>query len=158
MALVTAHVSGCPMPPHEHPTILLATDFGHQSQGATDYAIGLAAALGGRLVVTHVIDPVTSLGGTVGRRLDQVRHERERRAGTVVAEARAAGASATFLVFSGTAGDGVLEAADAEDADLIVIGSHRRDPVSRLLLGSVSDHVLHHARRPVVLVPPELPD
>jgi nucleotide-binding universal stress UspA family protein len=137
------------------PTILLATDFGEPSAGATDYAIALSAALGGRLVVTNVIDPVTALGSTLGHRMDQVRELRERGASAVVAEARAAGADATFLVWTGDPGTAVLEAAEAEDADAIVMGSHRRDPLRRVLLGSVSDHVLHHARRPVVLVPPE---
>ncbi len=137
------------------PTILLATDFGEPSAGATDYAIALAAALSGRLVVTNVIDPVTALGGTLGHRMDQVRERRELAAAAVVAEATAAGADASFLVWTGDPGSVVLEAAEAEEADTIVMGSHRRDPLRRVLLGSVSDHVLHHARRPVVLVPPE---
>jgi nucleotide-binding universal stress UspA family protein len=106
-------------------------------------------------VVANVIDPVTSLGGVLGHRLDQVRERRERSAAAVVAEARSAGADATFLVWAGEPGAAVLEAAEAENADTIVMGSHRRDSLRRVLLGSVSDHVLHHARRPVVLVPPE---
>jgi nucleotide-binding universal stress UspA family protein len=106
-------------------------------------------------VVANVIDPVTSLGGVLGHRLDQVRERRERSAAAVVAEARSAGADATFLVWTGEPGAAVLEAAEAENADTIVMGSHRRDSLRRVLLGSVSDHVLHHARRPVVLVPPE---
>lgn len=47
----------------------------------------------------------------------------------------------------------VIEA--AKDADLVVVGSRRMGPLGRLVLGSVSTHVVHHAPCPVVVVPAE---
>ncbi len=70
----------------------------------------------------------------------------------VVGEARAAGAHASYLVWEGEAGDAITAAAEAESADLIVVGSHGRSTVGRFLLGSVSDHVVHHATCPVLVV------
>ena len=47
----------------------------------------------------------------------------------------------------------ILSEADAADADMIVCGSRGRGPVARSLLGSTSTRVLHHATRPVLVVP-----
>jgi nucleotide-binding universal stress UspA family protein len=49
----------------------------------------------------------------------------------------------------------ILAEADAIDADVVVCGSRGRGPVARSLLGSTSTGVLHHARRPVLVVPVE---
>ncbi len=54
----------------------------------------------------------------------------------------------------GDPGDGILAAAEAEVADIIVVGTRGRGAVGRLL-GSVSDEVVHRARVPVVVVRPE---
>ena len=48
-----------------------------------------------------------------------------------------------------------MEAADAEDADVVVVGSHGRGPVGRLLLGSVSSYVVEHAGARVLVVRPD---
>lgn len=129
---------------------MLATEFGPASRAATDEAIALAAQLGARLLVTSVVDPGAADGD--GRRVDQVRAGREAGAQEIVREARARGTEATFLVWEGDPGEVILNAAAAEDVDLIVVGSRGRGPVGRLLLGSVSDHIVRHADRPVVVV------
>jgi nucleotide-binding universal stress UspA family protein len=48
-------------------------------------------------------------------------------------------------------GDAIVEAAKAEGATLIVMGTRGLNPVKRVALGSVSDHVLHHAHCPVII-------
>lgn len=47
----------------------------------------------------------------------------------------------------------VLQAA-SQACDLLVVGSHGRGPVGRIVLGSASDHLVHHASCPVLVVPP----
>jgi nucleotide-binding universal stress UspA family protein len=53
--------------------------------------------------------------------------------------------------------EGILTFADLEHADLVVMGSRGRSAAPRLLLGSVSDAVVHHARVAVLVVRPRLP-
>jgi nucleotide-binding universal stress UspA family protein len=148
-------VAARPQPARPFSTVLLATDLTSYSAAATTRAIDLAAQLGARLLVVNVIDP--RRGGLL-RPLTRVRpvEEREDRgeaAQDVVDRARRAGARATFLVWDGDPGDGILAAADAERADIIVVGTRGRGAVGRLL-GSVSDAILRQAAVPVLVVRP----
>ena len=127
-------------------TVLLATDASPASQAAEDHAIELAARLGIRLVVLSVVSGGPSL-----------RETRQLAVESVVQRARAGGADATGLTWDGDAGVMIVEAAEAESADLIVVGTHERGAVGRLFLGSVSDHVVRHARCPVMVVRPTKP-
>ena len=124
-------------------TILLATDASPASVAAEDQAIELAARLVARLVVLSVVS-----GSPTAREARQLAVE------AIVQRARAGGAEATGLTWDGDAGEAIVEAADAEAADLIVVGTHERGAVGRLFLGSVSDHVVRHARCPVMVVRP----
>ena len=59
---------------------------------------------------------------------------------------------------SDSPGPGILQYAREIDADLIVIGSHARDGVERLVRGSTAEYVLRRAQCPVLLVPPHAGD
>ena len=124
-------------------TILLATDASTASQAAENEAIDLAAGLGARLLVLSVVSGAPS-----------ARSSRQLAVEAIVQRARAGGATATGLTWEGDAGESIVEASEAESADLIVVGTHERGTVGRLFLGSVSDHVVRHARCPVMVVRP----
>jgi nucleotide-binding universal stress UspA family protein len=65
------------------------------------------------------------------------------------------GVPVRFLIWDGeSAGEAILEAAAAEAADMIVVGTHGRGPIERLFLGSVSEHVIRNADVPVLVVRP----
>jgi nucleotide-binding universal stress UspA family protein len=136
--------------------ILVATDGTTTSSAAEQAAIELAALEGATLIVLSVIDPsrLRLPGGLLVSRVDQVRAERERGLGRVIEHARRLGISAQFLIWQGDPGTVVLEAAEAEGADVLVVGSHDRGPVGRLLLGSVSSHVVSHAPMRVLVIRP----
>ena len=139
--------------------ILVATDGTPTSSGAEQAAVELAALERATLIVLSVIDPsrLRLPGGLFVSRVDQVRAERERELSKLVDRARQSGVSAQFLIWQGDPGTVVLEAAEAEHADLVVVGSHDRGPVGRLLLGSVSSHVVAHAAVPVLVIRPGQP-
>lgn len=65
------------------------------------------------------------------------------------------GVQARVLVMEGPPVTGaLLEVLDQEKADLLVVGSHQKGPIRRLLLGSVSDKLAHEAPCPVLIVKP----
>ena len=68
--------------------------------------------------------------------------------------ARAADVTAEFLIWTGDPGSSITAAAEAEGADLVVVGTRGRSGAERMLLGSVSDHVVRNAACPVLLVRP----
>ena len=60
----------------------------------------------------------------------------------------------TRRVEAGDAGPMIVWVAEHEHSDVIVVGSHGHGVLKRLVMGSVSTHVMHHAPCPVLLVPP----
>ena len=141
--------------PLEIRRILLATELSAVSDRAVDHAIELAVEHGADLVVLSVVDPkgLRLPGGRFVRRIDQERARVESGTRSIVARARAAGASAAFLVWNGDPADSILEAAAAEKADLIVLGSHRRGRLGRLAHGSISLRVAEQAACDVSIIP-----
>ena len=135
--------------------ILLATDLSQASEHATDQAIALARELGAALLIVSVIDPDirTARPGPV-ERMDQRRAAREGAAQALVLRGRHDGVAVSFLIWEGAPGPAIVDAARSEAADLVVVGSHGRGRVGRLVLGSVSDHVVRHAPCPVLIVRP----
>ena len=134
--------------------LLLATDLGEASESATAEAFDLAASLGAKLLAVSVIDPGSLLlpGGRFRARIDQVRERLERDAQALVARGRERGIDVTFMVWTGDPGDQIVAAAEAEGVEMIVVGSHGRGTVGRLLLGSVSEKVVRSAACPVLVV------
>jgi nucleotide-binding universal stress UspA family protein len=137
-------------------TILLATDLGPASADAAERAIELAAQLDAELLIVSVIDAAQMLpdGVRAGPRVDQVRDRREPVAQALVTQARRAGVAARFLIWHGDPGESVTAAAEAEQCDLVVVGTHGRTGFHRSLSGSVSDYVIRNAPCPVLVVRP----
>jgi nucleotide-binding universal stress UspA family protein len=135
--------------------LLLATDLSPTSAPATNEAFEVAGRLRAELLIVSVIDTASLRlpGGRFRARVDQVRERRQAAAQELVQRGRREGIPVTFLVWEGEPGESILEAATAERADMIILGSHGRGPLGRLLLGSVSQHVVKLAAVPVVVVP-----
>ena len=144
-----------------HP-ILIAYD---GSPGALR-AIETAGAMfpGRKAVVLHVWSPVALIASTYGgavamstyddSELRQAAMElAERGAGAAAAAGLAATAEAAETTYAGTTHD-ILEVADQHDAGLIVLGARGLSTFKSLVLGSVSQGVVQHAHRPVLIVPP----
>lgn len=137
-------------------TILLATDLTAASDEATVLGVDLARRLDARLLIVNVLEKRRLAGGGAHDRVDQARSEREARLVRLVQQARDLGVGAEFLVWTGDPGASISAAAEAEGADLVVVGTRGRSGAERMLLGSVSDHVVRTAGCPVLVVRPSL--
>jgi universal stress protein E len=136
-------------------SVLLATDLSTASERATDEAIRLSVESGAQLVILSVVDPrrLRLPGGRFLRRIDEERSRIEAGAKLLADRARAAGARATFLVWVGDPAEVILSASEAEHVDVVILGSHRRGLLGRLVLGSMSARVSEQSRCPVLVVP-----
>ena len=136
--------------------VLLGTDLSRASELATDRAFDLAQRHGAELLVVSVIDPsdLYQQGRGLGTRWDQIRDRRQDAAQALVGRGRDIGVTVSFLVWTGDPGESIVSAAGAESVDLVVVGTHGRGTIGRLLLGSVSEYVVRNAPCPVLVVRP----
>ena len=141
----------------EMKTILLATDGSPSAQKATDVAIELAGALDATLEIVSVWRTPAYDYGYVplqyAPELDEAQREGATKAAAeAVAAAERAGVAVTSETRRGGAADTICAVADETGADMIVLGAHGWGTVKRLMFGSVSTAVLHHASCPVLVV------
>jgi nucleotide-binding universal stress UspA family protein len=139
--------------------ILVPTDGSDVGRQAAATAAQMAREAGGQVVGVYVIDPFHYIGigdaSAVG--LQAYLSDAKRVAGEAL-EGVASACRAQNVPFAGDTiernlvWEGILETAKAEDCDLIVMGSHGRQGVKALILGSVAQKVLTHAHIPVLIV------
>jgi nucleotide-binding universal stress UspA family protein len=133
-------------------TILVGYDESEVSRRALERAAALARALAASLVVTSVAPVATSAGRSTG--LDPTDdlddHRAELHAAHEYLETQ--GLSAEYVEAVGHEAEGILEAARAHSADMIVLGARDLSRIQRLLGQSVSDAVTHGARCDVLIV------
>jgi len=134
--------------------IVFGTEFGAVSRAAEEVAIRLALHAGSALLAVHGIDPgrLRLPGGLFRLRLDQARAAREVEAAALTARVRAAGVEPQILIWSGDPATCVVEAAQAEGASRIVVGTHGRGRLGRVIAGSVSAAIAERAGCPVDIV------
>lgn len=136
--------------------ILLATDGSPDANLAARAAADLARRSGAELHVAHAWHHVQSAGyPTVGWADYSYLYEREARRllASCVDEIEAAGdAVAAQHLLQGPAIDALLDLCDEAQPGLLILGSRGLGPVGRLVLGSVSEGLGHHARVPVLVV------
>jgi nucleotide-binding universal stress UspA family protein len=134
--------------------IVLATEFGAVSSAAERLAIKLAFEAGVALVIVHAIDPgrLRLPGGSFLQRIDQARSARDRDTQAIARRVVASGVRPQVLVWEGDPATCVLDAARAEGASRIVVGSHGRGRLGRALIGSVSASIAEQADCPVNIV------
>jgi nucleotide-binding universal stress UspA family protein len=139
--------------------ILVPVDGSTTSQLAVDKAIGLAKAFGSRVTTIFVIDPYPFTGVGTDFSYGQAEYlsaaTAEANAAIKAAKEQfeAAGVSVeTSVVESHATWRGVVQAAESAQADLIVMGSHGRSRLEKLVLGSVTQAVLSHTHLPMLVV------
>jgi nucleotide-binding universal stress UspA family protein len=139
--------------------ILYPSDFSPASRPAFKRAVELAKSLRSQLLIVHVMAPPPIIGEgyitpeTVETLLQSQRHAAQRQLRVLVARAKAAGVRvSSLLVETGMTHEQIVRAARRKRADMIVMGTHGRTGLTRLLLGSVAARVIATARCPVLTV------
>lgn len=127
--------------------ILLATDLSPASDLATDWALDLARHCDAALLVLSVIDDARA-----GAPPSRARLERDTRARAIVDRGRRCGVPVATLVWTGHPAESIVEAARAEEVDIVVVGARDRDGDPIPELGSVSARVVRDAGCPVLVV------
>ena len=126
--------------------ILFPTDFSPSAKVAFRYAEQLAAAAGAQLLVLHVqqdlptVGPVCDVDRKTKRQLQEV-------------QPRSSDIEVEHIVYSGSPGKAICWIAQEHRCDQIVMGTHGRTGLINLLMGSVAEYVVRHARCPVLTVP-----
>lgn len=136
--------------------ILVAYDGSSHAERALEQAARLAKALGTNLTIAYAVPPLPAPPDAYGLTLAQIERDNrayaeklvEGAAGTV----KLPGAKVDTLILYGAPAAGLMEAAEAEDVELVVVGSHGRGAISRALLGSVSSRLAHGCKKPVLIV------
>jgi universal stress protein A len=140
--------------------ILVATDFGEPSGAALRYGRAFAGAFAARLIVLHVADDLSraavGVDGFAGFPSDVLqdieraaRHQTEE---LLTADDRRLLKAEAITITSDRTAATIVEYARANGIDLIVLGTHGRRALRRLMLGSVAERVVRAAPCPVLTV------
>lgn len=138
--------------------ILVPTDFSEASDSALVYGRTLARTFNARLHVLHVVDETVPLAGLDGFSLDvagvlaDMADDAEKRILTSLTEDDWRNPKTITDVRTGGPAHEISEYAKENAVDLIVMGTHGRGFVSRLLMGRVAEKVTRMARCPVLTV------
>lgn len=140
--------------------ILLGTDGSAASEHAATLAVELARTHGAKLTALYVIDPYPYLGvgetnpmGFQAYMAAAQQHAAQAHAkvAALCQQATPPVALEVRLVEEVTAMRGIVDMAQQESADLVIVGSHGRTGISRLMLGSVAAQVVAHSTVPVLV-------
>ncbi|HUK62312.1 MAG TPA: universal stress protein [Dongiaceae bacterium] len=138
--------------------IVCATDFSDTAEAAWAVACDLARAHQSELTLVHVYAEVPPSPDVTVPTVMQVWEEQRRWVADElerrVVEAERRGVRARAVLKLGTAAHGLLETARQTHADLVVVGTHGRTGLQRVLLGSVAEQVVRTAPCPVLTVKP----
>jgi len=139
-------------------TVLHPTDFSKRSAFAFRLACSLGRDYGARLIVLHVAEPPLAVAGEgvmmvpPGVDLEPLREQLQQ------LRPRDLKVPVEHRLVQGDAAAEILRVSEETKCDVIVLGTHGRTGLGRLLMGSVAEQVVRRARCPVVTVKTPLPE
>jgi nucleotide-binding universal stress UspA family protein len=140
--------------------VLIAVDSDPVALHAAEVGVELARAVGGQVALICVIDrsavdaaaPETPREDLLAEARDHARRVIAELGPKLLGPKLAPGPDAQTFIPEGRPDEEIVKAAQLWPADLIVIGSHGRGGLGRVLLGSVAEAVMRHAPCPVLVV------
>src|SRR5262245_54511729 len=132
--------------------ILFPTDFSPASEEALRWATSLARDTGATMIIAHVEEPPLAYGGgEMYVAADETDRDELRRALVKIVPLDH-NVPFEHKLLVGDPASAIVEAAETEDADIIVLGTHGRTGLTRLLMGSVAEAVVRRANCPVLTI------
>jgi len=143
-------------------TILLPTDFSGCANYALPYAAAIARATNATIICVHVVEPIAPAVGYTGFAeplpiadiSEQLEDSAERELPKLAEGDECAGLNVEEVMVHGDAAAEIVRLAEEREVDLIVISSHGRTGLGRILFGSTAEAVVRHASCPVLVVKP----
>jgi len=138
--------------------VLIGVDDSPCSEAAIRYVAEAAWLKGTKFIVLSAVAPIfvgpgeAAASDAIGRLLEEQERYHEEIAKRAAARLLEAGMSAEARMVVGDPRAALTEAAHGEHVDLLVVGSHGRTGIQKLLLGSVASHVVTHAPCNVLVV------
>jgi nucleotide-binding universal stress UspA family protein len=132
-------------------SIIFATDGSKYSEAATGKAIDFAKSYGSELNVISVVDVTEEFIARAPGALDELVKKAKGIVEGVKNKAVSEGIKAEGIVKEGDAAKSIIDIAEKKKADAIIMGSHGRTGLKRLLMGSVTERVIGHAPCPVLV-------
>jgi nucleotide-binding universal stress UspA family protein len=143
-------------------SILLPTDFSECGNYALSYAAALARKFEASIIFVHVIEPMVPTVGYSGMSeplaiadiSDQLEDSAESELPKIAQCEACAGLEVEELIVHGEAAAEIVRVARERHVDLIIVSSHGRTGLGRILFGSTAEAVVRHASCPVLVVKP----
>ncbi|MEC4676987.1 MAG: universal stress protein [Nitrospirota bacterium] len=135
--------------------VVLAVDGSDISRNAVKYAIELAKQSNGTVVAIHVIPPIDVMDIETFRPekiLEGLKEEGKKILSEVDELAVKAGVKVQTSIESGVPFEKICSVAETLGCDLIIMGSHGRTGIGKVLIGSVTERVISRATCPVLVV------
>jgi universal stress protein A len=131
--------------------ILFPTDFSHTGDAALAFATSLAKESDGRLIIVHVQEAPLAYGG--GEMYYGIPEPSTDELLNMLHDVKPTDSSVPveYRLVTGDPADAVVRLAEDDDVDLIVLGSHGRTGLTRLLMGSVAEAIVRKAHCPVLV-------
>ena len=143
-------------------SILFPTDFSECGNYALRYAASLARTFEASIICVHVIEPMVPTVGYSGMTeplpiadiTDQLEDSAERELPKLGDCEECVGLQVEEVIAHGEAASEIVRVAKDRNVDLIVVSSHGRTGLGRILFGSTAEAVVRHASCPVLVVKP----
>jgi nucleotide-binding universal stress UspA family protein len=137
--------------------ILFPTDFSDVSKKAVKYIKQLKGAGAQEIIILHVIDEkeLLVLSRVAGQYLQittQIKEEVAKEMAAIEADMTAEGFRVKLKVKTGKPFTEIMTTAAEEKASLIIMGSHGRSNIEEMLMGSISENVIRHAKVPLLVI------
>jgi nucleotide-binding universal stress UspA family protein len=130
--------------------ILFATDFSPPSYAALDIAVTLARARNATLIVAHCRATILPLGGDEIKIPSDVDADLDAMLNEALGGMQGINVEKRFLW--GDTAQKIVELAEKENVDLVVLGTHGRSGLKRVLMGSVAETIVRNTPCPVLMI------